>query len=352
MNGSAKKNLINILLIIAISAGFLIWQFRDIKIAQFGDELSKIHYSWILVAMGCMIVYWLLEASVLQLTVQTASQGQRFWSSFRITMAGQFFNTITPMQMGGQPAQLYLLVKKGMDAGAASSVLLVKFIVYQAMIVINFLLVIIFGFQFLLGGVPQIKYLVVIGFSVHLFVILGLMLVGKSKRITTKLVHLFLIPVSLFVKKERTTDLRELLDEKISSFHEETSKMSKDKHVIGWASLLTTLQLWVYFTIPYFILIGMGISTVSLYMAITFHAFIMMFATVMPTPGGTGGAEYTFTLLFAPFMTHVELFTALIIWRIITYYSCIIFGGIALMVRDKKRLLPRDGNHSAKQAAP
>ncbi len=85
-----------------------------------------------------MFIYWFLEAVVLQTASKPANKDQRFFSSFRITMIGQFFNTITPMATGGQPAQLVMLTKQGMDAGRGSSVLLVKFIIYQAMVVLNF----------------------------------------------------------------------------------------------------------------------------------------------------------------------------------------------------------------------
>ncbi|MBA5735222.1 flippase-like domain-containing protein, partial [Escherichia coli] len=76
------------------------------------------------------------------------------------TMIGQFFNTITPMATGGQPAQLVMLTKQGMDAGRGSSVLLVKFIIYQAMVVLNFLVILIFGIHYLMTGVTQLKFLV------------------------------------------------------------------------------------------------------------------------------------------------------------------------------------------------
>ncbi|EUJ32727.1 hypothetical protein MFLO_06449 [Listeria floridensis FSL S10-1187] len=319
-----------------ISVGFLVWQFRDVNLKKFTLELDKVNLWWILIAFLFMFLYWLFEGVVLHHCVKPIHKEQRFLSSFRITMIGQFFNTITPMQAGGQPAQLYALVKKGVDIGSASSVLLFKFIIYQAMIVINFLLVLIFGFHYLMtGAVPQVKYLVVIGFLVHFLVIVGLILVGKSRGFTTSLVHIVLKPLGWFLKKERVLKMQESIDEKINTFHQETSRIGKDWKLIFSSCFYTTLQLWVYFAIPYFIMLSMGITTMSLYMVITFHAFIMMFATVVPTPGGSGGAEYTFTLLFGPLLSSVQLLAALILWRIVTYYSCILFGAVAMMIREK-----------------
>ncbi|WP_163655076.1 lysylphosphatidylglycerol synthase transmembrane domain-containing protein [Listeria sp. PSOL-1] len=341
MNRSARRNTFNIFIILVISIGYIVWQFRDVKLHSFLKDLEHVNLWWILIAFICMAFSWIFEAIVLHNTVKPSKPDQHFFSSFRITMGGQFFNMITPMQTGGQPAQLFMLTRQGMDAGAASSVLLIKFIIYQAMIVINFIVVLIFGFHYLMTDVIQVKFLVITGFLVHSAVIVGLIFVAKSQRVTTKIVHFLFIPIAWVIKKERSNRMKQLIDEKIASFHVEIERISKDRKIIFKASFYTTLQLWIYFTIPYFILIGIGVHDVSLYMAITFHAFIMMFATVMPTPGGSGGAEYTFTLLLTGFMSSVKLLTALLIWRIITYYSCIIFGGIALMIRDKRTVLKR-----------
>lgn len=74
-----------------------------------------------------------------------------------------------------------------------------------------------------------------------------------------------------------------------------------------------------------------------------------MFATVMPTPGGAGGAEYTFTLLFGMLLGPAKLLMALVLWRIITYYSCIVFGAGALLIKDTaSKKLNRVSKHSQK----
>ncbi|MBC1488335.1 UPF0104 family protein [Listeria sp. FSL L7-1485] len=343
MSGGIKKNLFNIAIVLTISIGFIIWQFKDVDVSTFFASMLKVNPWWLVAAFGAMFLYWFLEAVVLQTTSKPANKDQRFFSSFRITMIGQFFNTITPMATGGQPAQLVMLTKQGMDAGRGSSVLLVKFIIYQAMVVLNFLVILLFGIHYLMTGVTQLKFLVLLGFSVHVFVIACLILVGRSQKFTTKLVHILLTPAKLFMKKEKITNLRNMLDQKIITFHEESSRIGKDWKLIIRCCLYTTLQLWIYFSIPFFILHAIGVTGVGLYMAITYHAFIIMFATVMPTPGGAGGAEYTFTLLFGMLLGPAKLLMALVLWRIITYYSCIIFGAGALLIKDttSRKIKPR-----------
>lgn len=88
------------------------------------------------------------------------------------------------------------------------------------------------------------------------------------------------------MKKEKVSNLRNTLDEKIITFHEESSRIGKDWKLIVRCCFYTTLQLWIYFSIPFFILQAIGVTGIGLYMAITYHAFIIMFATVMPPRRG------------------------------------------------------------------
>ena len=55
-------------------------------------------------------------------------------------------------------------------------------------------------------------------------------------------------------------------------------------------------------------------------------------ASFIPLPGGTGVAELSFTAIFASLMGS-DIFWAMLIWRILTYYSYII-QGILITIYD------------------
>ena len=60
---------------------------------------------------------------------------------------------------------------------------------------------------------------------------------------------------------------------------------------------------------------------------------------MFPIPGGAGGAEYSFTLLFGGFIANQEkLVIALILWRIFTYYLGIFLGAFALKFKKSEPL--------------
>ncbi|MBC1551733.1 flippase-like domain-containing protein [Listeria booriae] len=346
MGKNTSRHVLSILLVVAISVGFIFFQFRNVKWNVVFDVLKNVNLIYIGLACLAMFLYWWLEAVVLQRFGKQADPTLKMGTSFRITMIGQFFNSVTPFASGGQPAQLYLLTRRGIDIGLASSVLLIKFIIYQAMIVATFIFFLIVGFPLLGHTTFEIKYLILIGFVINLGVIIGLVTVAKSERVAAAIVHVLLKPVLLFVKKERREGIRENADSKIASFHEESVRFSGNTRLIWECVFYTTVQLLFYLSIPYFVLLSLEVTDVSLMTTMTYHAFVMKLSSSIPTPGGTGGAEYSFTSFFEMVLSPEKLVMALILWRLITYYSCTIFGAIAMIPFKRKKSKKRLGQNS------
>jgi glycosyltransferase 2 family protein len=341
-----KNRLFNIILVFTVSFGFIAYHFRTVDIATVWDGLKNADVVWLLGGMLAMFLYWLLEALVLHRIAKEVNIRQTVRQSFKITMAGHFFNTVTPFASGGQPAQLYMLTKTGMDAGAGSSVLLIKFTIYQAMLVVNSVIVLLFGYHYLLdGAIPKLSVLIMTGFVLNVMVIVALITVGKNKGIASFIVHLLLKPVSLFMKKEKYAAFQHTAEQKLHSFHSESKRMSFDYKLLLQCTVLTTLQLWLFFSIPYFVLQGVGAAQIDILQIIAFHTFIMMFSSLIPIPGGSGGAEFSFSLLFGLILDPVTLVLSLFLWRFITYYSCILFGAVSLMFKGEGRLEVAENMH-------
>ena len=98
--------------------------------------------------------------------------------------------------------------------------------------------------------------------------------------------------------------------------------------------LITVGQLMFYYVIPYFILLALNVEHVDLIMVMTMHVLIVMVISLFPIPGGTGGAEYSFSMIFTTFVhTNSKLILAMILWRVITYYLAMFSGMIALLLQ-------------------
>lgn len=329
-----KKNSISLVLVFLLGF-FVIWnELRQINLNDFLLEVTQISWFWLIVAIAFMLIHWGIEAKITQLFLKKTNPEYSFKNAYRIPLIQHLFNAITPFSTGGQPAQIVALGTSGVDYGVAASVSLMKFVVYQVWVVINFIFCLIFGFQWVSSNFEKLSYLIILGFIVHFIVVFCLLLVMYWHSLAKKLVmgsfHFF----SKFKIGKKVKKYEEPVMEKLESFYEQSQAMKQSPKLMIKASLMTMLQLVVYYAVPYFVLLALHIEDVNFFKVIVFHAFIIMIISLFPIPGGTGGAEYSFSLLFGTFVAAPgKLVLAIFLWRIVTYYIGIVLGGIAMAIK-------------------
>lgn len=282
---------------------------------------------WLLLAVVCMACYCLLESGVLYCTANCIKRKLSFINAFRTTMVGLLFNNITPFASGGQPMQLYYLTQSSFQLGEASSILLMKFIVYQSAMIVYSTILIIVRYSFFSRQVSKLGYFISLGFTVNILVIIGLFLIGFLPVFTTKLckgIIALLAKLHIVKRKEAVT---EKAISNIDGFHRGFKQLMQQKDVLIQSIIITVLQLTCIFIIPFCICMSLGIEVSSIISVIAASSFVMMISAFIPLPGASGGAEGSFYLLFGIFIIKPGLTAvALILWRFITYYLPIIIG--------------------------
>lgn len=332
-----RRNGIVFVLMMVAGIAIFAWSFRDISMDQLMQDLRGANWWWLLVALLAMVIYLLLESIVVKVFVDDSNEKLSWPDAIRVPLVEQFGNGITPFAAGGQPMQLITLIQAGIDPGRAGSILLMKFVVYQAMIVINFFIAIIVGYQFIADKLKAWSLFVILGFIIHLIVIIALLLVMYWPGLTRMLVKLVFKPIK-WIKTTKAVQWQQIVDEKIKNFHSESIRMSHDWWALVKSFVLTLIQLMFYYLIPYFILLALGVSHVNIILVMSLHVLIVMVISLFPIPGGTGGAEIGFSMLFSTFLPNAGLLVcAMALWRIITYYLGMFAGIIAFNIKSKQR---------------
>lgn len=331
-----KQILLQLGLVILLGALCVFFLARNVSLEAAIEGIRRAHLTWLALAAVMLLLSWLLEAAVLKVMIGKRAKLGLF-DSFYSTMVGQMFNQLTPMAAGGQPAQLYVLVKKGVPGGSATSILLMKFLVFQVVLVLSFSGILIVGYGALVQAMPQLKLLMLIGYGVHVIVIVAMLLVVFYRKLAEKLAYGILFPVR-FISKRKAAEWKAKLGGALVDFHEKSRQLVRSKRALLVTSLLTTAQLLLFFSVPYFIFQALGAPNITLLIGTVFHAFVVMFATVVPTPGGSGAAEMTFSGLFQSFVSPATLLIALLFWRILTSYSTILVGFVLILGESRKKI--------------
>ena len=153
-----------------------------------------------------------------------------------------------------------------------------------------------------------------------------------TKNATNALMNL----LAKFIKKERVEKWRAATLEKIDTFYAESQKLKKEKKKLIVASTLTVLQLLFFYSIPFMVLTALNVP--CLWANVTqMNIMIIMFMAIIPIPGASGGAEYSFQTLFSTFVSsHGALILAMFIWRFSTYFFGMILGIFGWIFKPKK----------------
>ena len=333
----SRKNWIALVVMMLIGGGIIIYSLRTVNLHLLVRDFFTLNWGWMLVALICICLYLGLEGVVVKIFMNNRHPDFTWKDALRLPPIEQLFNGITPFSTGGQPAQLIAMLQCGVDGGLASSVLLMKFVVFQAMIVINFLISLLIGFHFIAEKLHAISLLVILGFMIHLGVILGLLLVMYWYNFTKRAMNILIRPCGWFMRTERYERMRVTLNEKVDSFYQESLRIKQEYRKMAKVCVVTLFQLFFYYAIPYFIMLALGVHGMNFIMVLSLHVLIFMIISLFPIPGGAGGAEYSFSVLFASFIgSGSKLVLAMILWRLLTYYFGMIAGMVALFVKPDK----------------
>ena len=255
------KKLFNILVIIFSAGTLLYFAVFSKGLHNLSHELKNLNYPWIYVAVLFMFMYWLIECIVLNIFVKASGFKQRIRDSFKITMIGQFFNSVTPFASGGQPAQLYFMTKKGVSGGSATSVLTMKLIVYQAILMTYSLVAIIFKFNLFKNNVNNFFLISILGFVLNTIVILFLIVSSVKRDLAEKILKFILKVLSKIHLVKNYEVALEKHKKELVNFQKNAIYISKNFSLLIKCGILTFIQLTVYFLIPYFIYKGFNGDT-------------------------------------------------------------------------------------------
>ena len=332
-----KKHLWGVLIVLAISAFVL---YTDLKSTPLSEILGTAHglNIWALIMVfGLMLLSYVCEAGILATLAHRKDEPKRSaWSFLRIPIIQALFNAITPMSTGGQPSQLAAMIQMGMEGGRSTSILLMKFIIYQIVVFFAYVFTIIFGFHTVMTKFAGLAVFIAIGFLIHISSIIFLFAIMFAYRFTKRATNWVMDLLGKFMKKERVENWRKATLEKIDTFYAESQKLKKEKNKLVIASVLTILQLLFFYSVPFMVLTALNVPC-SWSSVTQMNIMIIMFMSIIPIPGASGGAEYSFQTLFSTFISsHGALILAMFVWRFATYFFGMILGIFGWIFKPKR----------------
>jgi len=112
--------------------------------------------------------------------------------------------------------------------------------------------------------------------------------------------------------------------------------------------LLSMAQTVCLMLVPVLVYRALGLSGTPWYHLLTVACMLFVSASYTPLPGASGAQEGGFLLYFRGLMPEGTISIALLVWRFMTYYLCLLVGGAdQLYVFIRKRLRRRNHREEA-----
>lgn len=323
-----KKNTIFLLIITGIVLYIVLKDdFKDIV-----DILTRIDIEYILLAILFYALFIVIKGYV-NYKITNDKKRLSLKEAIKHNLITQFFNGVTPFSTGGQPMEVYMLMEHDIPIAKATNQTIQSFIFYQIALVICGSIGVINNFLFpIFPKVRILQILVLLGFTINVLVVVVLILISRSKRITNKLSN---ISIKILKKLKRNVD-EEDIKQKFSDYHEGFKELRKRKKLFIGGVLLNIISLLCLYIVPMFILYSMGdFTSFTINNTITASAYVYIIGGFVPIPGASGGIEYGFTKFFGNFIVGHKLSAVLLLWRFITYYVGVIIGALAFNFEKK-----------------
>ena len=204
------------------------------------------------------------------------------------------------------------------------------------------------NYNYMVNNLPSISLfnnewsfltLAIIGFILYFFAGFGLMFLSYSKIVNKMAKWLIKVLGKLKILKDPDNRIAEV-DNKVKSFKENLNDFVKNPLLALKLIIIKVGRLSAHFIIPYLccLAVGLEITSSQIFIIFALTCYHQVITTFVPIPGGSGGSELFFILLFTPiFKDNVAgLKSAMIIWRAISFYLPLIYSSVVMLTFNKE----------------
>lgn len=243
-------------------------------------------------------------------------------------IVGIYYCNITPGASGGQPMEMYCLSKHGVPVGISGSGMAVKFIFFQATLLVTGAVLWIGNATFVYQYIDGSQWFVLLGYVANFFTIgLVILMAVSQKAVRWMIEKCIVIGVKLHICKNPEAS-RAKWENHCVSFLNSVQMVMKHPRDMVVQCLIALGQLMSLMIVIIVVYHALGLSGVSTIQLITLGVLLYIAASYVPLPGASGAQEGGFVSLFKFVFPDAQRFVALLIWRFTTYYLSILVGAV------------------------
>lgn len=331
--------------VIALSVTMVLFVvFANPELGNAWEVLATLDLRWFAACLACFAGYVWAEGAGLYAFLRMEGFRASLPTATHFSFAGMYYANITPGSSGGQPMQVYLMTRRGVPGGVATSALAARYFFNQMTVVVASLLLWALNGGFVDARLGSAKVFVILGCLVNFATVLIVVLVMLNRPLVERIGRW---GIGFLTRRKlcRHPDAWEAkMTETLDHFHGSLFRLAKHPGHLLLQLLISVVEMTCLMLVPLMVYRALGLSGVPWTKLLTMAYLLFVSAGYTPLPGASGAQEGGFLLFFGDLFPDGTVSVALLVWRFTTYYLCLILGAadqVYTSLRTRRGPIPR-----------
>ncbi len=314
--------------LITIVAFVLVFKLEDIeKFIELAHHVN-VNFLWVILALTLLDMY--LDTSRYFVIAKTINPQINFKLVFNSNMADSFGSAVTPFQVGGGVAMIYVLNKGGVSYANGLSICIVTFVMSLLLILISSSISVIVLQDYFSSLIYNylLNYSLIIFLPILIIISISLLkpeiLLFRVKRILSEKIK---TSNKYFLKILILTQSFVLVCEGYNFTCRNLITRYPKSLIISF--VFTVLYYLNRFLIAYVLVIALG-GEVGVIEIIAIQSLVLLLSFFAPTPGGSGFVELSIGALMINILNSVQLLSFTFLYRFLLFYFYIFIGSFVV----------------------
>lgn len=323
------KNLIIFVVLIILTFYIIL---KDQDITQIFSVLKNVNKFYIIIAIICMILYFVCESFNTRRTLKTLNEKTTLIKNLKYTLIGFFFSSITPAASGGQPMQVYYMYKDNISTANSTLALLINLSCVQIVTLSIALFSVFFNYTYLTGF---LLILFIIGITLNSLALTLWIIAIFSKKLSRGLINITVKILKCF-KVKNIESKQEKIENELKKYQENAVYVKRNPKLILRNLITTYIQFILYYSISYWTYCSFGLSSHNAFQIITLQSILYGTVSGIPSPGAVGVTEGGYLAIFESIYPATILSGGMLLTRAVNFYLFVIISALVVIINTMR----------------
>ena len=257
----------------------------------------------------------------------------RYRQAIEVSYLGVFGQTAL-FSAGSIPVQTFYLHHCGIEVGHSVGMKTLNYVVHKSTVVLYATLMLMIGHRWLFEAAADIQGYLIGGYLICITIVVILLLLCTWSRAHDSAVWL----LEKLPDRGKWAAAAKKIRHQLDGMYAETTACVKDRKKLLPVLAVDIVKLSLYCSIPFVCTRMLNAGPIGLMQAEVLTALMLLMSGAVPNVAGLGPIEVLFYMLYRPFLGEAAASSALLLFRIATYYFPFIISVVVFLILQGRLL--------------